>query len=46
LLARYDVFFKYLPASWLAMLAHLVLYIGLGFLVQKAAAWLEKRLPI
>jgi peptidoglycan/LPS O-acetylase OafA/YrhL len=46
LLARYDVFFKYLPASWLAMLAHFVLYIGLGILVQKAAAWVEKRLPI
>lgn len=44
LVSRYDLFFRWLPVSWLAMLAHLLLFLWLGWSIQKATGFLEKKL--
>lgn len=43
LVSRYDLFFRWLP-SWLAMLAYLLLFFWLGWIIQKVAGFLEKKL--
>ncbi len=41
ILSRYDYFYKYLPA-WLATVLYLVLFLGIGYLFQKAINKISK----